>query len=383
MKKQIFLYAALTLLAPSFGEALVDEIWCDYPCGINPSLPPCQGCGFTAELSYLYWKPFQDNNEWAYLETPKDNNAANFESIGEFFKNNKIESQQKDVKYDWDSGFKVTFGIDVPCFFWNLGMTWTHYDTDIKATANSNQGALIPAFLQNTPITYPANITVDQVTTQGDALWTLRFNQLDFDCNKEFLFGYGVTLTPYIGVRSLFLKETYRIHTELTQLDVGNETDKNTYDIRTAFDFKSFGLKAGLKTHYELFCGLSFYGDITLSSVYGQLEANYLLEAAEFVDDVRQGTPAYHLKEDHNCLRTAADLDFGLEWRTLTNCDSGMFYVRLGWEHHTLFNQNNFLSASAINSNQTNAYYSGLVNQMTKGGNLYLYGWVFSLGARY
>lgn len=387
MKQQLALsFTAASLLLTQGANAVVDPIWCDYPCTINPSLPPCTGCGVSGEFSYLYWKPYQDNNAWTNTITPKDSLDSSFADIGAFYSNNQIEGTSKDVKYDWDSGFRVFFGVDLPCHYWSLGATWTHFDTDVKGEQNLNQGILVPSFMKNFPFSFPSINADTKYISEGSALWKLRFNQLDFDLKRTYLLGHGITITPYVGLKSLFLQQRYSIE---YQMNFSDESDDRgaiyfqNYKQTLGSEFKSFGLKAGLKSNYELFCGLGLFGDFSLASVFGNMTSStqftpYVLDE----DSQIQPGSSYHLKQDQDCLKTLLDVSFGLEWRTLYDCQDNLFYLRFGWEHHTLFDQNNFMNIDFIFPSGVGAT-SAIINKGVQGGNLYLYGWTLSLGVHF
>lgn len=376
MKKQWIALSLLTAVVPQWSHAMVDEIFCNYPCGINPGLPPCRECGYTAEVNYLYWKPYQDNNAWVEINKPQNNNQSNMTGI---YNTSKLDQTSRDVKYDWDSGFRVGLGADLPCYFWTLGATWTHYDTKASGAVNTDLGILAPSFIQNAPFYPTSNFDGMPAMGSGKALWNFELNQIDFDIQREIIFGYGITLTPFLGLRTEFLKEKYTI--EIVSETTGTaDIAVNEYTNKLTFNYKAFGLKGGLKSHFDLFCGLGFYGQFALASTYGGLDTSSDLEVIGNVYSPSTGqlagqiTPAVKTTKDINCLRTSCDLSLGLEWRTLFDCDASLFFIRFGWEHHTLFDQNNFLLSTP---------YAGSYWQEVQGGNLYLYGWTFALGGHF
>ncbi|MDB2613992.1 Lpg1974 family pore-forming outer membrane protein [Chlamydiales bacterium] len=371
----------LNYILPIAGFSLIsclgaDNIYSPYSCGINPGIPACNGCGYSASISYLYWKPYQDNNAWANITSSIDNGLDDFPVGGMYENSHSIKHETKSIKDNWDSGLRIDLGIDMPCYLWSLNVAWSHFNTTEKAIANISTGTNLPTFFNPN---FKLPVSPLNIRGKGSALWKVEYNQIDFLVNREFIFGYGVTLSPYIGLTSLMLKESYLITNSSA---VSNEFDDDiTFDYLTKLssNFKSFGLKTGLKTRYEIGCGIGLYGDLSLSSTYGDVDS---ISAIEGTGEFGFGKQLLYDKSSirENCLRTTLDLVLAFEWRILHDYNDGMMFVRCGWEHHTFFDQNNFIQSNLSNFQDVNSVF---FNQRLTGGNLYLYGLTLTIGGNF
>lgn len=355
-------------------EGYFDDLYWNYGCGINPGVPPCIECGVTGELSYLYWKPYQDNNQYVTVITPINESLANINVEQHHLEGAKTTNRVKDVKYDWDSGFRLKLGYALPCYNWSVEGSWNHFVNHSSSTFNTNLGIVLPFFVPN--IDYNGSTSAD-LYGNANARWKLSLNEVDITLRREFILGFGVTFAPYIGLRALYLKEDY--HIETTQEFTQEQT--NTIDTSSKLheDFRSFGLLVGLRTRYDLFCGIGFVGEMAISSLYGNLKTDHYVQSNYLLTGGTRDSDSGSLDalRNVNCLRNTLDLSLGLEWHTLYNCMSRLFYFRMAWEHHTFFDQNNFLT---IEQGFFQGNSSILTSGRPTGGNLYLYGWTFTAG---
>jgi len=331
-----------TLLAigvPLFAEPpLLDVSPCCKEYIVNPPYIDCP-CGFSASVGFLYYKPYQDQNAWATFVQPLDGNSEN---LADRFTTFKGSSTSKEVDYEWDSGFTVGLGYIFPCDYWKIEANFDHYETDIENRVSSNKGIFNPAFMVGTitPSVFPI-FDNNTLMAEGVARWRLRFNQLDIDLRRSFYTGCSLILTPFVGLRGIWIYQDYDISIENNYfITDGSNTFTFASESTMQTSFKSFGLKGGLSSFYAFFCGLGIYGDFAASLVYGCSRSihNYVERIIEDDDSIDSGFN--QASDEWNNLRAVLDLSIGLEWKTRFNEERSDIYVRIGWDHHIYFNQN-------------------------------------------
>lgn len=369
---------------------------CSLPYGLNPP-PVCPNwdcCDWVATLEYLYWKPFVENAHAAQEQQAIDYRVDHSSAQGTFA-NGYLANRPKDYKFNWDSGFRVGLGYNFPCDKWGMIFVWTHYRTAIDSRLNGSASIDESGStdLLNAKIPAPYFIMGDYLepffycrTAEIGSKWTFQFNQVDLDFFRDFYVGCALSLRPYAGLRSIFLAQKINVS---GRYNVHPNADLiyKTLDIeqRLLSEFKGFGIKGGLKSNWEFFCGLSLYGDVGLSAVYSCFTTMHRSEFIGVANSLQTPKTAltHEIPYDFNELKVFADFALGLEWRRPFNCNQNVFHFRLGWEHHMLFKASHFLS---LNNNQLlfeNSRPPAGTRFLTSDGDISLYGFVFAIGVSF
>ena len=127
-------------------------------------------------------------------------------------------------------------------------------------------------------------------------------------------------------------------------------------------DFHGVGARGGFNTVWNFGKGISLFGNMAMSLVYGQFKVKH--------DEWNRQNLSPHAKtriletEDHfRATRAMTDLALGLQWSTPfgQQCQYG-FTLGLAWEHHLFFDQNQLWRVNRINPARSvtlheNAYY--------------------------
>lgn len=366
----------------SCNDCCCDKVEPCYGYAYNPPIFFEDCCGWFADIEFLYWKPCQAGVSYGAVYTARLNSpfVDHFDVIG------TIDGVQKYPKFEWDAGFRVGLGYRLPCDCWEVVLRFTHFRTEncgncisgqfddvSDFSADCTQGQIFaPAYSTVVDFFLPTDFEIWKVCND----WKVHLNQLDLQFAREFFVGRCVTLRPFAGLRALFLEQRYNIDylAEGTAFTSDVEAlDLKEY-VKMKDDFKGTGLIAGLESTYGFGCGLAFYGSATGALVYGQFD---VVQRDEITFSSGASTGAASTfrfnqtkTDNHTCLLAGADLEFGLRWRQAVNCDRNAFTLKLGWEHHVLFDYNKYRSlASPALSNVVNNNPSG---------NLYFYGIVFA-----
>ncbi len=303
---------------------------------INPPARPVvkSGVDFWIQAEALLMKATEDGLSYAI--------DGNSNLIGS---PNGLGGVVKNISYDWDWGFRLGVGYNLPHDGWDLLLNWTWFRSGEKASDKE-------PFSQSIYQTYTAfTNAIPQVgLAKGSSRFHLDF--LDFEFGREFFVSKWVTLRPFIGARGGWFTRTFRMkYQQLVSLPL------STISVELQNRFRSGGLRGGLNTQWGLGCGWSFFGDAAASLLYGRQQLHQLQSA--------QGGLFLNVHNKWTMVRAMTDLSAGLRWDRLLSDDLYRIRLQLAWEQHLLigFNKDmNFFSNFPVkyNSNQGDVAVSGV-----------------------
>ena len=204
-----------------------------------------------------------------------------------------FDTEHKDYNFNWDSGFRIGLGYGFPCDTWGLALVWTHYRTDaffsdsgFSSVGELGSAEIIDGIQMPVPNFISGLLTAGLISFQNGFLetkWDFQFNQVDLDFFRNFYVGRALSLKPYVGLRALYLKNRINSHADYegkypAVATVFFPATSIVIDQCLVSDFKSFGLKGGLETYWEVMCGLGIYGNVGLSLLYAHYETNQKLD---------------------------------------------------------------------------------------------------------
>lgn len=326
---------------------------------IQPCNPCCDSpCGrWWFDSDTIYWTACQEGLTYG--------SETRAQTIGDTGSLTEFHTKKKHLHQRWDFGWRFGLGYQSPCC-WDVGLTWTNFDTDMHAkheeAVNQNQWftpawggiaalGLLDDQLLGGNIEPPFGFPVDEAW----AHWKLRLNLIDLEIARDYCVNSCLTLRPHIGVRGASINERYEIEYEVfgstfvppfsiipstppplrQQAGPALVIDK----LHLSNDFEGAGIRGGLETTYDLGCGLSLYGGVAASLLYGETEIKTkerLLNGPDLSSDVFE-----MIQKDRECgCRAITDAELGIKWTFC--CYNRIIVSKLGWEHHFYFNENQF-----------------------------------------
>lgn len=264
--------------------------------------------------------------------------------------------QVKNIDFEWDVGFRVGVGYNMPHDGWDLSLTWLRFYTDGHRSSHANSDETIYPRLA-----HPGDIAADNNTCQKlHGHWHLHLNQLDLDLGREFFVSKWLTFRPHIGLRTDWIWQKLRV-------DYDNFVQfHKDVEVKDKDDWWGIGVQGGVDTQWGLGGGWSIYGNFDAAILYGFHQASFDdqngFSTQKFVDTKN----SYHIS--HPVL----DLQLGLRWDYMFSHDRFHLGLQAGWEHHVYFNQNQFMYF-------VDDYNNGVF--VSNQGDLTFQGWTF--GARF
>lgn len=309
-KKLNLAFGLLLTTSMGYSYAGVDGMSCEDSC-YSPCPTFC-GNGFIgAEL--LYWRPSQDGLSRCIPTDVSDTVLSDGRIISTF------QGKGRDPRFEWNPGFRIGAGYEYPCSDWEIGATWTHYNSKARQNlSNSNR-----------------------------LRWNINLDVVDLQMAYQSDFNSCFSLRPYLGLRFA------RIHQKLR---VGETPSSTTFALagETLFGadnkhtFSGVGPLFGLGADLQMNCGFSLFVNGAISWLYGSnhVRATNSTSTEDVIDYSNIRNKSYS-------TLMAADASFGVRWHTCF-CNDKQLYFQLGFEHHRYFDYSRFGKCGDLSFNGLN-----------------------------
>lgn len=269
--------------------------------------------------------------EALYFHTSEDGLAYGIKNSGR----TGMDGRVKNVGYDWDWGFRLGAGYNLPHDGWDMLLNWTWLRTHEKKDEGTDANQVIWQTVTN-PSNGPATVTA----SHADGHARLHLNLLDFEMGREFFVSKWLTIRPFVGGRAAWLTRNFNFEYNLNT-NAGGLTEAEGHNHNR---FRGGGLRGGLGSQWGLGMGWSIFGDAAFSLILGTQRIHAHQETEP--NDVR----VEHIHNSWTIARPMMDLALGLRWDHLFYNDAYRIRFQLGWEQHTLWGFNkdmNFVSGTA------------------------------------
>lgn len=345
---------------------------------VNPKT--CNG-DLGLEIDAFYWNAHLDGMEYA-IDSQVRNPGNDTDTSGTQILNQLVNAKYLTPDFDWNWGFKAGLFYNSPCDGWDFGVLWTWY----KGSASSHDEAerddnhsLLPLWSSFAP--YVGGVLF---ATDIETCYNLKLNLIDLELGRQYWTSRYLSIRPFVGIRIAYIDQDFDIEqkggswTESGQSPLQNSLNNS---VGLDNDFKGAGLRSGLDSSWNFGCGWALYGNVAASLVYGKFSVEH--DEWNREAGVQTGTANYaktKILETHESFRVSRamlDLALGIQYSTqFCDCDYALA-VRLSWEQHLFFHQNQMWRVVRINDdastdsfpNQTgeNVYHQRRGNLDTQG----------------
>ena len=243
---------------------------------------------------------------------------------------NLNKSHTREPHFNWDPGFRIGFGINTPHDGWDLYANWTYYHT--KARSHVSNGTEYPVFAN------PAYVGGDTFTS-SNAQWKLNLNMIDVELGREFFVSKWLTLRPFIGLRNAWVYQRMNVDYNAVTVAISpGPSAGSSYFTDMKCQFWGMGVRPGLDTQWGVGSGFSFFGNTSLSLLYG------FFHQTQDQSSVLSTTTTSYIGNQHSNRvgRAIVETELGVRWEHMLAKDRLHFAVQLGWENLIFFGQNQF-----------------------------------------
>lgn len=330
-KKLMASGTALTLGLSAMAFADQCNTGCAQPCGNGGNW--CDNIKLDA--SFLYWKVTGDELDYAYDITTASNDGVEYN-----------RKRFHNVSGDFEPGFKIGLGLDLPCICWDTNLVWTHFDSknsshhDVDYRGGSEVTVAIP-FFQGSEVGVS---TGDRLVSKGSL--NFKYDVVDLEFGKWICCNNCLLFRPHVGLRAVDIREKF--HSELDVFSTNSTVLRDDYRAHINNEFKGLGVRAGLDADLQLCEGWSVIGRSAVSIVWGNTKIKNDFVNFDEIDS-QDVARVSHETDHYKHSRAFTDLSLGIRYRSCyCTCP---FSIEAAWEHHYLFNQHRFFASDVLGEN--------------------------------
>jgi hypothetical protein len=305
----MFFNCLLAAISISSSQMIAD---CQF-CSEDP-VPVCD-----AYLKPCTYAPYRCNNLWtgfdlliwrAYVDGFADDfgSVSIQQSVTSTTTTTIFHQRDKDIRFDWDAGFRATIGYDFAPFGSCLGFYWNrfHQKTNTKDGLNC-------------------------------AHWQLHYDTIDAQYNHHFWVDCCLDIQPIAALR--FARITQGLKTDLqTVYTTPNEIIQITTATRDQQKLWALGPLFGLEANWFFICGLSLYGILDTGILYGHFNTIH-----RFVDFSPTGSTYRYCEGNGSASQFVLDLGLGISYQTQ------YLTLKTGVEHHRYADFNKIGCSGSLN----------------------------------
>ncbi len=273
-------------------------------------------------------------------------------------------SSTKNLHFDWDFGFRLGLGYNLPHDGWDLSAGWTWFHNNASGSAYPYSGVLFSA--------NPFEPQEDEVTGGYESVTSnlsIKLNMIDLDLGREFFVSKWMTLRPFMGLRTAWVRQHLNTDSIGPLPLTGSNVTTDSINSSDKSNYWGLGLRAGLGTQWGVGHGISFYGNAAASLLNGFFKtSNY--DYSNYIDGTHNDSVTN--TNSFRVGRVIAEFAMGLRWDTMFADDRAHFGIQAGWEQLMFFGQNQFQHFYGTEFANAGSYFA---NQ----GDLTFQGWTLAI----
>jgi len=248
---------------------------------------------------------------------------------------------------DWscDPGFKVGLGFNLPHDGWDIysEYTWIHSD------ANDSTHQRDATAATSTLIPYWALDSSNNQLTDARANWDVTFNNLTLELARNSYLSQYFKLRFHAGLQGARINQDY--HARYI------EVDSTRMHLDLEQDFWGVGLRAGFNGAWQFIKTLSFFGDLSAATLWGQYDLHrHQTSISSNIAVVTLNTDA-----SPHTMQPVIGLIAGVRWEDWLNHDRIHFLLQVGWEQQVWLSHNQMIKNFSDPNNLGNLILQGLV----------------------
>jgi hypothetical protein len=279
--------------------------------------------------SFIYWHADQDYMDVATnaVFNPTPNADGNFTAIA------PTSSHVAYQDFRYKPGFKVGLGFNTNYDDWvaSLDYTWLHETTHTHRNAPSDPAGT-GVWIQNGWFT---GIDADNTVMQASALtsnWKLHIDMLDLSMSRPFYQGTALTILPYGGLRTLWIKQTFNVN--LFSQAAPSAAPWHSHNSSRSWALGPYG---GFNTHWILGGGFRFEGTTGASILYTRYTK---VRHSENDQGFPNATPFVGSIKSYGALRPILEAGMGFGWGSYFCSQSYHLDLSARYDFMIAWNQN-------------------------------------------
>lgn len=288
--------------------------------------------GWFFDASFLYWNAKVDGYNFANKIKLKGLNPGGVPTS--VTAKAHIESPNFD---SWDPGVQVGVGYIFPQREqWRTRLSWTHLNTDNHHTESTNFADLPNEYLATTL----APFVIGTIADRAAAHWSLHYNILDLELDRQFFVGKWLSFKPRIGLRAAWINQHFR-----TKYHSFFVTTADTFPFHNSFqcnqEFSGIGLKFGSDVQFYMTKAWSILGNLSTSLLWGSTELKQKVNGQIFPTASTFFPETVKVKQSIDKIKANLEGQLGLQWQTYYHQGKYRFATSALYTFSYWFSQNN------------------------------------------
>ena len=267
---------------------------------VTPTARTCSelnGVYVTGE--FIYWKARQEELVYGAL-TDFDFDLTTGDP--------SLVAEPQEIDFQYDPGFKLGLGGDLPFDGWDLYLNWTRFHNRISSSLTSDENNIF-AFFGGSIGDLPGPPFLGR-SAKGS--WNLMFNSLDFDWGRRFYLSKTLSIRPSFGGKAVWIHQKFNYSVQDTEgIIVNIPGNPETYKLKN--DFWGIGPYFAFDGKWTFGWGFGLYGEISSALLWGKFEqkariVRNLFVPFEAIDFVRR------IDFEAHRVRPTAQAFIGFDW---------------------------------------------------------------------
>lgn len=280
----------------------------------------------SAQISGENWF-FTGDMLWWHLDEGGTDYAQLFTSTPGTSSSSDVKNRKLDFK--WDFGFRAGIGTTFQHDKWDLYLNFTWFRTDNSAASSLHEHGL---FL--TPLAVADPIQASQVKVH----WRVRFYDMALNLGRNYFISPKVALHPFVGVKTAWISQIKRSHSEVFSPFVGVLTSKDRND------FWGIGPDFGLEGKWFVVSGFNLFGSAAGALLWGDFDVRHK-EFSPSMNAVR-----FNLNFDTHQVVPMAQFQLGIGYETNIYHNYYHIAVNARYEYQYWWQQNQIPFSTFFNN---------------------------------
>ncbi|HSW86733.1 MAG TPA: Lpg1974 family pore-forming outer membrane protein [Rhabdochlamydiaceae bacterium] len=258
----------------------------------------------------LYWKVEEGGTEYADSFTFNPVQPAALTG-----------AKSKEIDFDYDVGFRVGVGYNLPYDGWDACLDYTSFRT---SETESNCGTFFPL------LAYEGVNGIFYVAQNVKAHWRVELDDIDFELGNEYYSGKHFSFRTAIGFKAAKIEQHAKI--TYSNLRLFGAVTNVDFIVKAENEFKGIGPKIGIGSSWDLGMGFSLFGNLGAALLAGWFDVDQT--------QTQIGAKVIEIDSDFKRFVPTLEILLGVAWDWYFYDDQFHLGVNAGFESQYWWRQN-------------------------------------------
>lgn len=328
------------------------------------SFGECCDSQWSLEAQFLYWKAHVDSLPISRLTSTftdktevKDNDGCHYDAIV----SERVGFDTRYPHFKWRPGVRLVLGYKNPECVWDANASWTYlyshaHGDQHQGTPGSNEEVVLESAWPS-GLSDPVSIgngshkhEIKIVDARARGRWSLNYNVFELSFGHTYTACDCFSLRPHADLKVAWIDQRFSsylardISVKLHHKEIDGTFYAGTHAKRR---FTGVGPQVGLGLSWDLGCGWNVFADAYGALLYARPKVSWSAHSdADINHEQLQetvGSGGCNKRRNHErSLFYNTGIAVGFGWNTWLCDNSYLVSLKLAWEEHIYFNQNNF-----------------------------------------